>query len=45
MITTTKHAREVQQRRHDAGKRGFAKAVRRFARRKSVDLATLKAKG
>lgn len=33
MIKTVKQAKEAQQRRFDAGKKGVAKAVRRFAKR------------
>lgn len=33
MITTERHARAVQERRHKYGKRGFAKAVRRYFKR------------
>lgn len=36
MIISTKKACAVQQRRYDSGKRGVAKAVRRFAKRSGL---------
>jgi hypothetical protein len=43
MIRNENHAVEVQTRRHNAGKRGVAKAVRRYLKRLDTNSKTLRA--
>ena len=43
MIKSQEHAQAVQKRRHESGKRGYAKAVRRFMRRSGDSYTAMKA--
>jgi len=43
MVRNLEHAQAVQKRRHDAGRRGYAKAVRRLMRRSDENHKSLTA--